>query len=188
MPILGLEKKEVKAQNEQTEKGLKMNERWVRWKRSLRLLYLRLLRLKGEPEEVAGGVAIGVFIGMTPTVPLHTVLAVLIAYLSGKSKLAAAIGVWVSNPLVLPFVYFLDYEVGRVITGTTPPSFVISDFSIHNLIELGWDIFYPLLIGGLITGLALAIPSYFITKRVITLYRERRRKRSGRIAFPSKTT
>lgn len=167
---------------------MKMRERWTRWKRALRLLYLRLLRLKGQPEEVAGGVAIGVFVGMTPTVPLHTVLAVLIAYLFGKSKLAAAMGVWVSNPLFLPFVYLLDYRLGRMITRTNPPSFAVSGFSIHKIIELGWGISFPLIVGGLILGLICAIPSYFITKRVVILYREKRRKRSGKGDSPSKTT
>jgi len=170
------------------ERKTRLKERWIRWKRAIRLLYLRILRLKGQPREVAGGVAIGVFIGMTPTVPLHTVLAVLTALLLGKSKLAAALGVWISNPLFLPFVYLLDYEVGRIITGTNPPSLMVSGFSIHSLIELGWDIFYPLFIGGLVMGLVLAIPSYFITKRIITLYRERRRRWSDRVGFPSKTT
>jgi len=174
------------------EDGLEMKtrlkERWIRWKRAIRLFYLRILRLKGQPGEVAGGMAIGVFIGMTPTVPLHTFLAVLIAFLLGKSKLAAALGVWISNPFLLPFVYLLDYEVGRIITGTNPPSFMVSDFSIHNLIELGWDIFYPLFVGGLVMGLVMAIPSYFVTKRIIILYRERRRRRSDRVGFPAKTT
>jgi uncharacterized protein (DUF2062 family) len=165
-----------------------MNERWKKWKRWLRLWYLRLLRLKGQPEQVAGGVAIGVFVGMTPTVPLHTVLAVLIAYLLGKSKLAAAMGVWVSNPLVLPFIYLLDYKLGRMITRTASPSLAISDFSIHRLMELGWGISFPLIVGGFILGLICAIPSYFITKRLVILYREKRRKRLDGVDFPSKTT
>jgi uncharacterized protein (DUF2062 family) len=167
---------------------MKMGERWIKWKRWLRLWYLRLLHLKGRPEEVAGGMAIGVFVGMTPTVPLHTVLAVLIAYLFGKSKLAAAMGVWVSNPVFLPFVYLLDYKLGRMVTRTNPPSFAVSDFSIHKIIELGWGISFPLLVGGFILGLVCAIPSYFITKRVVILYKEKRRKRFDRIDFPSTTT
>jgi uncharacterized protein len=167
---------------------MKMRERWTKWKRTFRLLYLRILRLKGQPEEVAGGVAIGVFVGMTPTVPLHTVLAVLIAYLFRKSKLAAAMGVWVSNPLFLPFVYFLDYKLGRVITRTNPPSFAVSDFSIHKMIELGWGISFPLIVGGFVLGLICAIPSYYITKRMVILYREKRRKRFDKVDFPSKTT
>ena len=143
----------------------------------MRLLYLRLLRLKGQPQEIAGGVAIGVFVGMTPTVPLHTVLAVLIALILKKSKLAAALGVWVANPFCLPFIYLLDYKVGQMLTGSEAPSLAISNFSIANLVQLGWSISYPLLFGGVITGILCAIPSYFITKRLILLYQSRRRHR-----------
>ena len=132
--------------------------------------------------------AIGVFVGLTPTVPLHTVLAVLIAYLFGKSKLAAAMGVWISNPLFIPFVYLLDYKLGRIITRTTPPPFAVSDFSIHKMIEMGWWISFPLIIGGLVLGSTCAIPSYYITKRVVILYREKRRKRFDKVDFPPKTT
>lgn len=156
---------------------IRMKERWGRWKRNLRFLYLRLLRLKGKPQEVAGGVAIGVFVGMTPTVPLHTVLAVLIALILKKSKLAAALGVWVANPFFLPFIYLLDYKVGQVLTGATPPSLAMSNFSVPHLVQLGWDISYPLLLGGMVTGLLCAIPSYFITKRIILLYQAKRRQR-----------
>jgi uncharacterized protein (DUF2062 family) len=160
---------------------IRIKSRWDRWKRNLRLLYLRLLRLKGKPQEVAGGVAIGVFIGMTPTVPLHTVLAVIISLILRKSKLAAALGVWVANPFFLPFIYVLDYKVGQGITGATPPSLAMSNFSIPGLVQLGWDISYPLLLGGTVTGFLCAIPSYFITKRIILLYQEKRRQRKESI-------
>ncbi len=156
---------------------IRIKERWGRWKRNLRFLSLRLLRLKGKPQEVAGGVAIGVFVGMTPTVPLHTVLAVLIALILKKSKLAAALGVWVANPFFLPFIYLLDYKVGQVLTGANPPSLAMSNFSVPHLVRLGWDISYPLLFGGIVTGLLCAIPSYFITKRIILLYQAKRRQR-----------
>jgi len=155
----------------------KLSERWAKAKRSLRLLYLRLMRLKGQPKEVAGGMAIGVFVGMTPTVPLHTVLAVLIALILKRSKLAAALGVWVANPFMLPFIYFLDYKVGQLLTGADAPSLAISNFSIANLIDLGWSISFPLFFGGVITGILCAIPSYYITKRLILLYQARRRQR-----------
>jgi uncharacterized protein (DUF2062 family) len=89
---------------------------------------------------------------------------------------------------LLPFVYLLDYKLGRMITRTNPRSFAVSDFSIHKIIELGWGISFPLIAGGLILGLICAIPSYFITKRVVILYKEKRRKRFDRIDFPSTTT
>ncbi len=157
----------------------KLSERWGKGKRNFRLLYLRLLRLRGQPREVAGGVAIGVFVGMTPTVPLHTLLAVLIALILKKSKLAAALGVWIANPFFLPFIYFLDYKVGQLLTGTGASSLPISNFSVANLVHLGWSISFPLFFGGVITGIVCAIPSYFISKRLIFLYQARRCRRKG---------
>lgn len=157
-------------------------------KRAFRLFSLRILRLKGQPEEVAGGVAIGVFIGLTPTVPLHTILSVLIAFLLGKSKLAAALGGWIANPLVLPFIYILDYKVGRMIIGIEGVPLVLSDHSISHLLQLGSNITYPLFVGGIALGLLSILPSYFITKRLVILYRERRRKRLEKIGLPSHTT
>ncbi len=160
----------------------------VRWKRGLRLFYLRILRLRGQPEEVAGGMAIGGSIGRTPTVPLHMLFAVLIAFFLGKSKLAAALGCWVANPFMLPFIYIMDYKVGQLITGIKGPSIVLSDFSVSYLLELGGDITYPLFVGGTAVGLLSYFPSYFITKRAVIFYRERRRKRLEKIGFSSKTT
>ena len=162
------------------DQKIRVKGRWEKWKRNLRFLYLRLLRLKGQPQEVAGGVAIGVFVGMTPTVPLHTILAVLIALILKKSKLAAALGVWVANPFFLPFIYLADYKVGQVLTGARVPSYAMTHFSVPCLIELGWGISYPLLFGGVVTGLLCAIPSYFLTKRFVLLYREKRRQRQER--------
>ena len=34
--------------------------------------YDRFISLKGEPANIAMGMAIGVFIGVTPTIPFHT--------------------------------------------------------------------------------------------------------------------
>jgi uncharacterized protein (DUF2062 family) len=178
---MGMETREAKKNGNAKNPG-------TGWKRRFRLLHLRILRLRGEPEEVAGGMAIGVAIGLTPTVPLHLVLGVFIAFLLGKSKLAAALGGQVANPFFLPFIYILDYGVGRAITGASGPSLVSADFSASYVLNLGWEIYYPLLAGGIVVGSLAVIPTYLMTKKIVLLYRERRRKRLEKIDFSSKTT
>ncbi len=160
----------------------------ARWKRGFRLFYLRVLRLHGQPEEVAAGMAIGVGIGLTPTVPLHLVLAILVAFLLGKSKLAAALGSQVGNPFFLPFIYILDYKFGQVFTGTHGPSLMLNDFSASSILNLGWDIYYPLLVGGGVVGFLSILPTYLVSRKLVILSRERRRRRSEKIGFSSKTT
>lgn len=178
---MGMENREPKKDGNSKSPG-------ARWKRRFRLLYLRILRLRGQPEEVAGGMAIGVAIGFTPTVPLHLVLGVFIAFLLGKSKLAAVLGGQVANPFFLPFIYILDYRVGQAITGASGPSLVSADFSASYVLNLGWEIYYPLLAGGIVVGSLSVIPTYFMTKKIVMLYRERRRRRLEKIDFSSKTT
>ena len=77
--------------------------------------FIRQLReLRGKPHELSLGIAIGVFVGITPTIPLHTVLAIALAVALRGSKLAAALGVWVANPLTIPIFYYGSYQLGRV--------------------------------------------------------------------------
>ncbi len=114
---------------------------------------------------------------MTPTVPLQTILAVSLAIIFRQSKLAAAIGTQIANPLFLPFIYFLNYQVGRWFMGIPPLTFVPESFSLVHLVELGWRIAYPTLMGGVITGLVFSIPAYFIIAHSIALYRKKGWKR-----------
>ncbi len=131
--------------------------------------------------------AIGVCVGLTPTIPLHTTLSVLFAFLLRKSKLAAALGVWVANPFLLPFIYILDYKVGMLITGAAGFSLDYTEVTPSNLLELGWEVAYPMLIGGLVIGLLSILPTYFLTKRALFLYRGRERRRLEKIGLPSQT-
>ena len=79
--------------------------------------FLRLKRLRGSPRALAGGTAIGVFIGLTPTMPLHTILIILLALLTRTSAVAGIIFSWlVCNPLTYLPIYYLSAVIGNHIT------------------------------------------------------------------------
>jgi len=127
---------------------------------------LRQLReLRGKPHEIALGMAIGVFIGITPTIPLHTILAVSLALLVGGSKLAAALGVWVSNPLSIPFFYFGSYRIGQLVLGL-PGINLPDDRSLLAMASLGGKIVGAMLLGGVILGIVPAIVAYVLTLKL----------------------
>jgi uncharacterized protein (DUF2062 family) len=79
--------------------------------RRARYFYLRLILLPDGPHRVALGLAVGVFVGMTPTVPLQTLLALALAWMMRASLAAAYIGIWITNPVTIPFFYALAYFV-----------------------------------------------------------------------------
>jgi len=129
--------------------------------------YLAEIRqLEGDPNYVARGMAIGVFIGMTPTIPLHTILAIALAFIFRGSKPAAVIGVWVANPLTIPFFYITSYQIGIFLFKISTP-FNPTHISIHQLIELGFEITIAMVIGGMVLGIPFGIIAYCVTWRII---------------------
>jgi hypothetical protein len=133
----------------------------------------RVKNLEGDPHFVAMGLAIGVFISITPTIPFHTVLAVSLAILLRGSKVAAALGVWFSNPVTAPIFYWGSYKLGMYLLGNPAP-FDIKYESILELLNLGMDVTIAMIAGGIILGVLPGIASYFITRKIITTIRLRR--------------
>lgn len=142
-------------------------------KHSLRAFIDNAKTLQGDPHYIAVGMAIGVFIGITPTIPLHTVTAVALAFVLRGSKPAAIIGVWVANPITIPLFYWASYEVGMFLLGKSIPFDVKYD-SIGKLLELGLDVTVAMIAGGAILGILPGIAAYFITRRIFTKIRARK--------------
>jgi hypothetical protein len=142
--------------------------RGVGFIRQVKLMVLRFIRLRGLPEEIAKGIALGIFIGMTPTFGFQMLIAIFLAYLLRKNRLAAVLGVWVTNPVTAPVIYAIEYEMGRILLGMERAT-LPSKFSWAAYADLGWNIMYPLWVGGILTGIVLGLLSYFITLRIVPI-------------------
>jgi len=139
----------------------------------IRQFITRFKQLNGDPHYVALGMAIGVFISVTPTIPFHTVIALALAFILRGSKAAAAIGVWFSNPITIPLFYKGSYDVGISILGNSAP-FNIEYESILELLKLGTDITIAMITGGVVLGILPGIAAYFITRRIFIKIRLRK--------------
>jgi len=142
-------------------------------KYNLREFVERVKTLQGDPHYIAVGMAIGVFIGITPTMPFHTVIAIALAFIFRGSKAAAALGVWFCNPVTAPFFYLGSFKAGMFIFGNSAP-FDIKYESILELVKLGMDVTIAMIIGGVILGILPGIAAYFITRKIITTMQSRR--------------
>lgn len=138
--------------------------------------YNRFLRLNGEPRELAAAMAIGTFIGVTPTIPFHTVIIIFVCLLLKQNLSAAYLGSWINNPLTLPFFYFAEYEVGKCILGMDSVHILSADYNFQAIFKLGWEIMYPLQVGGVVLATVFAILAYFITYHAVQSARDRREK------------
>jgi uncharacterized protein (DUF2062 family) len=82
--------------------------------RTIRYYYLKFIRLKGDPYTLARGIAVGTFIGITPTIPFHTILALALALVFRGSKVAAVLATFVvSNPITFLPQYYLSWQIGN---------------------------------------------------------------------------
>lgn len=115
----------------------------------------------------------GLFVGMSPTLGAQMLIAVPLASLCKSNKLAAAAGVWVTNPLSAPFIYGFTYLVGARVIGISGPM-KANGFDGATLLEIVTrvpELFWALTVGGVLVGIPLAVAGYFLSLAAITRYR-----------------
>jgi uncharacterized protein (DUF2062 family) len=143
-------------------------------KRSLRYFWLKFSRLQGSPRKLAWGMALGVFIGMTPTMPFHTVLALSLAAFFRISPITAYLGIWIMNPLTMAPIYVGSYKIGKLLLSGVGCLRFPENYDYHSLLQLLWRGGLALQVGGLIIALPPAILSYFLTLWAVQRYRQRK--------------
>jgi len=144
-----------------------------RIKRFFFSLYKRFIRIRGTPEEIAWGVAIGFFVAMSPTMGIQTYIAIPLAAIAGVSKVSAAIAVWLTNPLTAPFFYGFNYMIGAMVLNYPLKIDVVVNPSWIALYHSGKQVLYALLVGGFFTGTFMGIVGYFFIEGMIKTAREK---------------
>ena len=141
----------------------------------IRRIYERFLKIRGRPREIALGFALGIFIGMTPTMGIQIPIAVFFAAMLKWSKISAAFGVWITNPFTSPFIYGFTYIVGAKLLGLKVTMTMPEDFTwsiVREMLKNAPAIFGALTIGGILIGLPLAVLSYYLSFAAINKYHQ----------------
>lgn len=160
--------------------------------RLVRYYYLKFLRLQGDPKSLARGIAIGIFIGITPTVPLHTVLILGFCLLFRASKVAGILAsIIVSNPLTFFIQYYFSWLVGTAIFPgllswqrlqemmdvlSTASGYDGFKSSLSAISALGFDAITVLVVGGTLLALPFTALSYYYSLKLFTKIRDKRSK------------
>ena len=143
---------------------------------ALRRVYERFVKIRGRPQEIALGFALGIFIGMTPTMGIQMPIAVFFAAIFKWSKISAASGVWITNPFTAPFIYGSTYFVGANLMGlkaelTLPEELTWS--LVREMLRNAPVILGALTAGGILVGLPLAISGYYLSFAAVNKYQQR---------------
>lgn len=152
---------------------------WLRW---LRRLYWRLILMRGKPEYLARGLAVGVFAGCFPFLGLQTLLGVSLAVIFRGHKVLAAAGTWVSNPFTYVPIYLFNYKVGRWLLGSADQTLDLENLqSTQEIFELGAEFAITLLTGCFVIGFLSAILSYVGSVRLIRRWRQERSQQQHKL-------
>jgi len=158
-------------------------------KRFTRYNLIRIKRLSGNPRALAGGIAIGVFIGLSPTMPLHTPLIISLALITRTSVVAGVIVSWiVCNPLTFFPIYYISVLLGNHLTPyeinyqriqsllhqLTDGGGFQASFSV--LSALGIESIVVLLVGGFVFSLPFSFLSYYLAVPFFTKRQEKKKK------------
>lgn len=142
----------------------------AKWKRRIK----HILTLDNHPGHIAAGFAVGVFISFTPFFGLHTIIAIVAAFIFRLNKITCITGSWVNTPMTVPPVLVISYKLGRFLLGRTPQELQIKH-------ELSWQYAMnlidkngtSLLLGTSIIGTVAAIFSYFLCYYLVVRFRRK---------------
>ena len=149
--------------------------------------FIRFQRLKGDPRSLAGGFAIGVLIGLTPTMPFHTMIIFLLALLTRTSAIAGILSSWlVCNPLTYIPIYYFSLVIGNAVTPyhlnwekiravldllLSSESF---SHSLETITSLGFEACVVMVTGGIILAIPFTIVSYYLSLKFFIAMKNKR--------------
>lgn len=134
-----------------------------------------ILHTDDAPPRAAFAFALGVFIAWTPTIGLHTVIALGLAFLFGLNRVAVLAGTFVNNPWTIVPIYSASAYLGSVLIGADPDAPRFEGLSgwgdLWELLAQFRPWIVPLTTGTLVLGTLCALLSFPIVLYGIRWYR-----------------
>jgi uncharacterized protein (DUF2062 family) len=137
---------------------------------------LRLLRGGVTPRRLAWSLALGIVVGINPSVGLTTLVVVLLAWTLGLNQVASQIGAHAMAPIhLLLFVPFIELGVHLFHTRRLPLSRRQIEHLSHHPWRLVRDIWqwewHALIVWGLVAAVAMPLLALYIRRALVMLMR-----------------
>lgn len=154
---------------------------WIVWLwRTPRMLLRQILALDDTDHSKAMGVAVGMFVGLTPTVGIQMLMVLLLAALTSRlfyfNRVAALLTVYISNPLTMLPIYWLNYEVGTLFVAGEASREEFAKILEYNGFAEWWqtilglfvDVGMPLIVGSLVVATVCGVVSYPVMRWLLS--------------------
>lgn len=144
------------------------------WQRQIRYIYLRFIRLQGSPEQLARGMASGVFSGCFPLFGFQIILGVAVATVFRGNRIMAAAATWISNPFTYLPLFAFNYQVGAWLLGGGSGIDFTGIEGLKGWMDMGTEVSVRLMLGSTLVGLVMGFLSYALGLPLIRRLRHRR--------------
>jgi uncharacterized protein len=143
----------------------------------------QLLHTHDTPQRTAAAYALGVFLGFSPVLGLHTILGLILAFALSLNRVAVLLGVYSNLPWILVPYYTLATWLGASLLGAAPPPGLVEAF-ITALQNRSWSefrsafgglepVFWAFTLGSTIGATLLSLVAYRVSFVMITTHRKR---------------
>ena len=129
-----------------------------KWYRKTLARLRSLLTEESSPGRLALAFGLGALVGPTPTVGLHTVMAIGLAWIFRLNKVVAVVGSNVANPWTMAFFLYLDVKAGAWLLGRELPPFP-SDMTLEQTWQWIEPRIVPAFVGYIPVGIITALVS-----------------------------
>ena len=163
-----------------------------------------LRKAQGSPVSIARGGALGIWVGLTPTVGAQMLIVTALAVPMRANLPVSLAMVWISNPLTVVPLYFAFYLLGALLLGqghsgwdefrdllvARLDAFASGETGlIDTMLGLGHEIFWPMVVGSIVLASLVAVPTYYLLYSAARRAQARRqRDASASPARPAKGT
>jgi uncharacterized protein (DUF2062 family) len=133
-----------------------------------------IFHLHDSPNKLALASAVGVFIAFSPTIGLHTISCLVIAWIFRLSKLVVfTSATLVNNPWTMVPLYGFCLWFGIKITGTSTatPDIAWNTLTISSAYHILRPYLWPFVAGTVVVGAAAAVVSYFFIYWAVVRHR-----------------
>ena len=140
----------------------------------MRRMKRKIVREQLTPEAIAGGWALGMFIGCAIPFGFQLIISIPLAMRLRVSKIGATLGTFITNPITIIFIYPAQtFAVNHLIFGGTITFSRLRhmEWTFDAVAGLGWEVMASFLIGGVILAALFSPLTYFIVRRMVQTYR-----------------
>lgn len=133
----------------------------------------QILKVKDTPHRIATAFAVGVFMGISPFLGLHTVGVFFLAWLLRLNKLVAVAGVYITNPWTIVPIYTFCIWVGAKMVGMQNiiPTIDWQNLTMLTLFDELKHLIIPFFVGTIVVGSVAAVVSYVIIHWAVVRYK-----------------